>query len=99
MSRDIYLDNPSTSGKIYVTSMLTTGSTIKLYVKYINDTESNWVELSSANPIVPGTSSFTENQFDIGEVAEFIGIRVKLVVRGPRTNPPVIRDIRGVLLA
>lgn len=99
VSRDIYLDNPSTSGKIFVTSMLTTGSSIKLYVKYINDTESDWVELSSANPIVPGTNSFTENQFDIGEVAEFIGVRVKLVVRGPRTNPPVIRDIRGVLLA
>lgn len=99
VSRDIYLDNPSTSGKLFVTSLLTTGSTLKMYVKFLNGQDANWVEIPPVNPLTPSSTIFTENEFDFGNVDEFIGTKIKLVVRGPRNNPPVIKDIRGVLLA
>lgn len=99
VSRDIYLDNPSTSGKIFVTSLLTTGSTLKLYVQFLNGQQAQWVEIPPVNPLTPSSTAFTENEFDFGNVDEFIGTKLKLIVRGPRNNPPVIKDIRGVLLA
>lgn len=99
VSRDIFLDNPSTSGKIFITSLLTTGSSLKLFVQFLNGQEAQWVEIPPVNPLTPSSTVFTENEFDFGNVDEFIGTKLKLIVRGPRNNPPVIKDIRGVLLA
>lgn len=99
VSRDIYLDNPSTSGKLFVTSLLTTGSSLRLFVQFLNGQDAVWTEIQPVNPITPSSTSFTENEFDFGDVNEFIGTKIKLVIRGPSNNPPVIKDIRGVLLA
>ena len=99
VSRDIYLDNSSTSARIYVSYMLPTSSSLSMYVKYLTDVESDWIEIDPVTPIVNGVSSFVENQFSTGDVDEFIGLRVKLVMRGLRTNPPLIKDLRGIILA
>lgn len=99
VSRDIYLDNPSTSGTIFVSSLLSTGATMKLYVKYITDSETDWIEVQPVTPISNGTPTFVENEFSLGEVGDFIGLRLKLSLTGPRTNPPLVKDIRGAILA
>lgn len=99
VSRDIYLDNPSTSSKFFVTSMLPSGSSLKVYVKTITDVESDWVELSPTTPLLNGASTFSENEFVQSDTDEFIGLRVKLSLTGSRVNPPVLKDIRGIILA
>ncbi|MGL4353073.1 MAG: DUF4815 domain-containing protein [Aeromonas popoffii] len=99
VSRDIFLDNPSTSGTIFISSLLSTGATMKLYVKYITDSETGWIEVPSTNPISNGTPTFVENEFSLGEVSDFIGLRLKVALTGPRSNPPLIKDIRGAILA
>ena len=99
VTRDVYLDNPSTSSKFFVTSMLPSGSTMKVYVKTLTDVESAWVEILPTSPIVNGGSSFAENEFVQPDTDEFIGIRLKIVMSGSRVNPPLLKDVRGIILA
>lgn len=99
VSRDIFLDNPSTSGTIFISSLLSTGATLKLYVKYISSSETAWIEVQPTTPIPNGTPTFVENEFALGEVGDFIGLRLKVSLTGPRTNPPLVKDIRGAILA
>lgn len=99
VSREVYLDNPSTSGRVYVTSMLPTGSSIKMFAQFLNGQATEWEEIYPVTPLTPSSTTFTENEFDFGDVDTFIGVKLKLVLKGSRTNPPVIKDLRGVLLA
>lgn len=99
VSRDIFLDNPSTSGTIFVSSLLSTGASMRLFVKYISSSETDWIEVQPSSPIPNGTQTFVENEFSLGEVSQFIGLRLKLTLTGPRTNPPLVKDIRGAILA
>lgn len=99
VSRDIFLDNPSTSGTIFISSLLSTGASMKLFVKYITSSETDWIEVQPTTPIPNGTPTFVENEFSLGEVSDFIGLRLKLTLTGSRTNPPLVKDIRGAILA
>lgn len=99
VSRDVYLQNPSTSVRFYTGAMLPQNAGMKFYIKTITDVESDWIEIEPVNPIVNGFGQFVENEFSSEELPEFIGIRFKIVLTGSRNNPPTLRDVRGIVLA
>jgi hypothetical protein len=98
VSRDVYLDNPSTSAKFFISSLLPSGASMKFYMKTLTDVESDWIEINPNSPLLNG-STFVENEYDLPDQSEFIGVRYKVTLTGSRTNPPALKDIRGVILA
>lgn len=97
VSKPISLENPSTSGKFFIGALLSGGSNMKLYIK----PEGNeiWEEVSPDNPIVNSTSEFSETAYSLGEKDPFATFRIKVSLTGSRSNPPILRDIRGIVLA
>lgn len=103
ITQDILFGNPSTTAQIFVTNILPVGSTMKLYAQvYTNTDESGveWVELQPTNPVINSTIP-VEQQYVINadDDKPFIGMRLKIVLLGNRTNIPMVKDIRGLALA
>lgn len=97
VSKPIALDNPSTSGRFFVGSLLPSGSNMKLYVR--TEGTDLWVEINPVNPLANSSNEFSETEYDLGERDPFASFRIKVALTGSRVNPPVLRDIRGVVLA
>lgn len=97
VTKPISLENPSTSGKFFISSLLPSGSSMKLYIRTEGDT--TWTEISPENTILTSSSNFLENVFDMGDKDPFASFRLKVSLKGSRVNPPVLKDIRGIVLA
>ncbi len=97
VTKPIALDNPSTSGRFFVGALLPSGSEMKVFIRF--EGSDVWEEIPPQNAIVSSSSTFTETTYDLGERTAFASFRLRVGLKGSRVNPPVLRDIRGVVLA
>ncbi|QZI90454.1 hypothetical protein MYOV003v1_p0130 [Vibrio phage 207E48.1] len=104
VTRPMMFQNPSESAIIFLGALLPTGSDLKMYFNYIlAGGESGWIEKSPTSSIVNNDTVPIEYKFQSDESEttnkDFLGLQVKIEVKGFRHNPPMLQDFRGVVVA
>lgn len=97
VTQPIALENPSTSGRFFVGALLPSGSVMTVYIRF--EGSDVWEVVPVQGDVISSSTSFTESTFDLGERDPFASFRLRIGLRGDRVNPPVLRDVRGVVLA
>lgn len=97
----MYFSNPCTNVQMYLGVTLPGSSTMKAYIKLLDDESSDWVEVQPNESIVNSSSvqeySFT---YDLIETTEtFSGLRVKFEFYGDGTDAVTVSNLRGVVFA
>ncbi|CAM0000723.1 hypothetical protein VPHK469_0236 [Vibrio phage K469] len=104
VTRPMIFENPSESAIIYIGALLPTNSSMKVYFNYIlPGGESGWLLQNPSTTVLNNDSSVLEHKFVSDESSttnnDFLGLKVKIELTGDRHNPPMLRDMRGVVLA
>lgn len=104
VTRPLMFENPSESAVVYLGALLPTNSSMKMYFNYIlAGGTSGWIEKSPETSIVNNDSNVIEYKFvsdeSKSEYKDFLGLQVKIEVKGDRHNPPSLQDFRGVVVA
>lgn len=105
VTKDIGFDNPCTTLKQYFGAMLPSQSSMTVQVKLLragqemDDVE--WETVTPTSPLVNDGSAFFEYEYDktVESTNPFVGLKIRLLVRGNRIAPPSFKDFRLIALA